>query len=42
MNNNDKEKKAGVKKYLFEVGFLTGNVLMKLFFLVFVFEDFLF
>lgn len=32
-NNKDKNKeKAGVKRYLLEVGFITGNVLMKLFF----------
>lgn len=32
-NNKDNNKeKAGVKRYLFEVGFITGNVLMKLFF----------
>lgn len=30
-NNNNKEK-AGVKRYLLEVGFITGNVVMKLFF----------
>lgn len=30
-HNNDKEK-AGVKRYLLEVGFITGNVFMKLFF----------
>lgn len=30
MNNN--KEKAGVKRYLLEVGFITGNVLMKLFF----------
>lgn len=29
--NKDKEK-AGVKRYLLEVGFITGNVVMKLFF----------
>lgn len=32
-NNKDKDKeKAGVKRYLLEVGFITGNVVMKLFF----------
>lgn len=31
MNNNNKEK-PGVKRYLLEVGFITGNVLMKFFF----------
>lgn len=30
-SHNDKEK-AGVKRYLLEVGFITGNVVMKLFF----------
>lgn len=30
-HNNNKEK-AGVKRYLLEVGFITGNVFMKLFF----------
>lgn len=30
MNNN--KEKAGVKRYLLEVGFITGNVFMKLFF----------
>lgn len=30
-SHNDKEK-AGVKRYLCEVGFITGNVVMKLFF----------
>lgn len=30
MDNN--KEKAGVKRYLLEVGFITGNVLMKLFF----------
>lgn len=38
MHFNNKEKadreKAGVKRYLFEVGFITENVLMKLFFWV--------
>lgn len=33
-NNNNKEK-AGVKRYLLEVGFITGNVFMKLFFCAF-------
>lgn len=31
-NNNNNKEKAGVKRYLLEVGFITGNVLMKLFF----------
>lgn len=31
LNSHNKEK-AGVKRYLLEVGFITGNVLMKLFF----------
>lgn len=32
-NNKDNNKeKAGVKRYLLEVGFITGNVVMKLFF----------
>lgn len=34
-NNNNKDnnkEKAGVKRYLLEVGFITGNVLMKFFF----------
>lgn len=38
MNNNNNNKynkeKAGVKRYFLEVGFITGNVLMKLFFWV--------
>lgn len=31
-NNNNNREKAGVKRYLLEVGFITGNVIMKLFF----------
>lgn len=31
-NNNNNKEKAGVKRYLLQVGFITGNVLMKLFF----------
>lgn len=31
LNSHNKEK-AGVKRYLLEVGFITGNVVMKLFF----------
>lgn len=34
MNWNNKEK-TGVKKYLLEVGFITGNVFMKVFFCFF-------
>lgn len=32
MNNNKNREKAGVKRYLLEVGFITGNVVMKVFF----------
>lgn len=31
-NNNNNKEKAGVKRYFLEVGFITGNVVMKLFF----------
>lgn len=31
-NNKDNKEKAGVKRYLLQVGFITGNVIMKLFF----------
>lgn len=31
-NNNNNREKAGVKRYLLEVGFITGNVFMKIFF----------
>lgn len=32
LTSHNKEKKAGVKRYLLEVGFITGNVVMRLFF----------
>lgn len=35
LTSHNKEKKAGVKRYLLEVGFITGNVFMKLFFCFF-------